>query len=272
MPLFSLRIVTADPELASLELFELGAQGIEERDHPEGAELVLYSEDEAELRDFASGLTPERVQRFRVVPENDGWETAWAQHLEPIELCRGYWVKPTTTHAHGPASVQLIHIEPDLAFGIGSHPTTQLAARSLLATYKDAKRVLDVGTGTGVLCFMARLLGAERVVGLEIDPRALRSAQRNLGLNKRCAPIEFLDTPLSDFQESDWDIVIANIETTVLLKLADDLVRLANKHLILTGILAEQLSDVLRAFESRGMRPTTIRDLEDWRLVALTRA
>ncbi|MCB9606712.1 MAG: 50S ribosomal protein L11 methyltransferase [Polyangiaceae bacterium] len=272
MPLFSLRIVTADPELASLELFELGAQGIEERDHPEGTELVLYSENEGELRDFVEGLTPERFARFRVVPENDGWETAWAQHLEPIELCKGFWVKPTTTHAHGPANVQLIHIEPDLAFGIGSHPTTQLAARSLLATWKDAKRVLDVGTGTGILCFVARMLGAERVVGLEIDPRALRSAQKNLSLNKRCAPVEFLGTPLADFEESDWDIVIANIETTVLLELADDLVRLATKHLILTGILAEQLSEVLRAFESRGMRPTTIRDREDWRLVSLTKS
>lgn len=272
MPLFSLRIVTEEPELTSLELFELGAQGIEERAHPSGAELVLYSENENELHDFIQGVNQDRVRRYRVVPEQDGWETAWAQNLEPIELCKGFWVKPTTTHAHGPANVKLINIEPDLAFGIGSHATTQLAARSLLATWKDAKRVLDVGTGTGVLCFMARLLGAERVVGLEVDPRALRSAQRNLGLNRRCEPIEFSATPLAEFQEGDWDIVIANIETTVLLELADDLVRVAGKHLILTGILAEQLSSVLSAFESRGMRPTTIRDRDDWRLVSLTRA
>ncbi|MCA9626475.1 MAG: 50S ribosomal protein L11 methyltransferase, partial [Myxococcales bacterium] len=270
MALFSLRIVTLEPELTSLELFELGAQGIEERDHADGAELVLYSESESELRELVQGVEASRVSRYRILPEKDGWETAWAQHLEPIELCKGFWVKPTTAHAHGPANAQLIHIEPDLAFGIGSHATTQLAARSLLATWKDAKRVLDVGTGTGVLCFMARLLGAERVVGLEIDPRALRSAQKNLGLNRRCAPIEFSATPLGEFHEADWDIVIANIETTVLLQLADDLVRVSGKHLILTGILAEQLSEVLRAFESRGMRPTTIRDRDDWRLVSLT--
>ncbi len=271
MALFSLRLISREPELTSLELFELGAQGIEERAHPAGAELVLYSEQADELQRLAEQVEGSRIVRYRVVPEQDGWETAWAKDLETIALCKGFWVKPTTSRGHAPASGQLIHIEPDLAFGIGSHPTTQLAARALTAHARGARRVLDVGTGTGVLALLARLLGAERVLGLEIDARALRSAQKNLALNLNCQPVEFSATPLAEIEEGGWDVVIANIEAPVLLDLAADLMRVSRgaSAVILTGILTDRLSEVLRRYEQLGARPSEIRDLDDWRLVVL---
>lgn len=271
MALFSLRLISREPELTSLELFELGAQGIEERAHPAGAELVLYSEQAEELQQLAEQVDASRIVRYRVVPERDGWETAWAKDLEPIALCKGFWVKPTTSHGHAPATGQLIHIEPDLAFGIGSHATTQLAAQALTAHARGAGRVLDVGTGTGVLALLARLLGAGRVLGLDIDARSLRSATKNLALNPSCRPIEFSALPLADLREGDWDVVVANIETPALLELAPDLMRAARgaKALILTGILADRLSEVLKCYEALGARPSEIRDQEDWRLVVL---
>ncbi len=271
MALFSLRIITSEPELTSLQLFELGAQGIEERDHPAGAELVLYAETEAELSALSSQLDPEHLRGVRVAIEPDGWETAWGDRLEPIELCRGYWVKPTTTHAHAPAGVHTIAIEPDLAFGIGNHPTTQLAAEALLVHARGAQRVLDVGAGTGVLSFLARLQGAERVLGLEVEPRALRSARKNALLNPRTSPVEFSGTPLAELEEEPWDVVVANIEAPVLLELAPALMRAARqaRALILTGILSDQLGELLRSYEGLGARPLRIADREDWRLVVL---
>ncbi|MBX3182479.1 MAG: 50S ribosomal protein L11 methyltransferase [Polyangiaceae bacterium] len=271
MALFSLRIITSEPELTSLQLFELGAQGIEEREHPAGAELVLYAEAEAELLGLSAELDPAHIQGVRVVIERDGWETAWGDQLEPIELCRGYWVKPTTAHAHAPAGVRTIAIEPDLAFGIGNHPTTQLAAEALLVHARGAQRVLDVGTGTGVLSFLARLQGAERVLGLEIEPRALRSARKNAALNPRVSPVEFSATPLAELAEEPWDVVVANIETPVLLELAPALMRAAarSRALILTGVLSDQLGELLRAYEGLGARPLSIADRDDWRLVVL---
>lgn len=150
-------------------------------------------------------------------------------------------------------------IEPGQGFGTGDHPTTELALRALDACVTPGTRVLDVGSGSGILALAVVLLGGT-ALGIDTDDDAVRDACKNADANGLSVPFE--TTPLSQ-TATDWDVVVANVHAEVLVTLADDLVQRAKQRLILGGILADREVLVRQAFDRR-MTLVARHTQEDW--------
>ena len=184
------------------------------------------------------------------------------------------WVGPPWDAANaGPATLRIV-LEPGMAFGTGDHPTTEMCLSELDRALQDrtGAKVLDVGTGSGILAIAAKLFGAGEVVGNDIDPMAVRIARENAEKNS-VSGIEFSDKPVERIV-GIYDVVVANLFPSVLCQLAPRLAdRTAKKGMLLvTGILTPQASEVVEAFERERMRVAHRRSTGEWVLLALAHA
>ncbi len=202
--------------------------------------------------------------------EAEDWAETWKRHVRPVCVGR-LWVGPAWELARAPREAVAIVIEPGMAFGTGDHPTTALclAALDQELLLRPGATVLDVGTGSGVLAIAATKLGARRVVGSDIDPRALVIARENAEQNGT-ASLELTERPLERIA-GVFDVVVANLFAGVLCQLAPRLrARLAPRGaLFASGILGPQAADVLAAFEREGLRLVERHDSGEWVLLAL---
>lgn len=200
--------------------------------------------------------------------QDEKWATAWKKHFKPVRVGR-IVVKPTWEEFVSLPGDVIIDIDPGMAFGTGYHPTTQLCLHALQERVKGGEVVLDVGTGSGVLAIAAVKLGAERVVGLDVDTVAVEVAQENVeqaGLGKTLR-IERADSPLAF--DGQADLVVANILAQVLIDMAGQLHEKVKPDgiLIASGIILERAGEVKTAFEAIGLQ--TIEEKHDGDWVAL---
>lgn len=178
--------------------------------------------------------------RLRLQEESDkDWLAEWKRSFHAFELVDGIYVVPSWLEAPAGAR-QIIWMEPGMAFGTGTHETTQMVATAMasLPNLKNA-RVLDVGTGTGILAILAKLKGANDVIGIDTDPEALRVAAENAEKNQ--AVIRLPEMDLSAV-EGNFDVVVANIIDGILIRIQEDLFARVRRpgYLILSGILVER--------------------------------
>lgn len=197
------------------------------------------------------------------------WLEEWKKGFKAFKLIDHFWVVPSWESV--PAECQTpIFIDPGMAFGTGTHATTQMAA---YFTVKFGRRhqelananMLDVGTGTGILGMLARQSGFGHAKGLEVDPEAIRVAKENIIINK-ITNFEISATPIDEIHEK-YDLVIANIIDGVLLKIKTDLVKCMkpNGALILTGILKEHEAEFISNFiEDQNLRIEMRLEKDDW--------
>ncbi|KVG31777.1 50S ribosomal protein L11 methyltransferase [Burkholderia diffusa] len=202
----------------------------------------------------------------REVEEQD-WVRLTQSQFEPIPIGERIWVVPSWHDAPDPDAL-ILELDPGLAFGTGSHPTTRLCMEWLEQSVKPGQSVLDYGCGSGILAILAKKCGANPVVGIDIDPQAVESARQNsernhaevtYGLPDACPPGEF-------------DIVVANILSNPLKLMAS---MLASKvkpggHIALSGVLARQADEVAAVYE-RYVDISVWREHEGWVCLAGTR-
>lgn len=271
--------VDVDPDEADEAgalLFELGAQGVEERDATtlvRGAvgkvTLVGSFEDEAPARSAMTELPAGWSPRLEQVV-GDAWRDEWKKHFEPFRICEGIVIRPPW-RAHAPApGERVIELEPGRAFGTGLHETTRLVAEILAEKGASlaGSRVLDVGCGSGVLSLVALALGAAAVRAVDVDPDAVAVTRENAERNGLSRRVQVDETPAGALDER-YDTVLANIEAKTLIELAPALVeRVApGGLLVLSGILAPavapaQVEDVTRAF--RALELGVVRQMGEW--------
>ncbi len=206
-------------------------------------------------------LPPHRLERL----EDQAWERAWMERFEPMRFGRRLWVVPTWHQPPDPAAANL-RLDPGLAFGTGTHPTTALCLEWLDGAPLEGCRVLDYGCGSGILAVAAALLGAREVAAVDIDPQALtataENARRN-GVAERVA----VSAP-GDLGPGPFDVVLANILAGPLVDLAPPLARLTapGGRIALSGILAADAPAVEAAYQgSFALEPH--REHEGWVLV-----
>lgn len=174
------------------------------------------------------------------IAEQD-WVRATQSQFDPIKITDNLWIVPTWHDAPNPDAINIV-LDPGLAFGTGSHPTTHLCLAWLSQTVKPNTTVLDYGCGSGILAIAAKLLGARDVVGTDIDAQAIIASEYNAQQNKVNAT--FVDA--NQYQTAQFDIVVANILSSALSVLAPALAsscKLGGK-IALSGILKEQAQDV----------------------------
>ena len=201
-----------------------------------------------------------------VVIEDQVWERAWMEHFKPMQFGQRLWICPTGYEPPDPTAVNVI-LDPGLAFGTGTHPTTALCLEWLEGLDLAGQTLLDYGCGSGILAVAALKLGADSAHGIDIDPQALTASQENAQKNgvEGMLTLGFPD----DAGLPAADVVVANILAGPLVELAGEiLARLKpGGRLALSGILAEQANTVKAAYEAEVVF-SPVRQREDWAILS----
>lgn len=190
---------------------------------------------------------PLPVHQFEDIADQD-WERSWMDSFQPMRFGQRLWIVPSWHDAPEPDAVNLL-LDPGLAFGTGTHPTTALCLEWLDAQQLQSQQVIDFGCGSGILAIAALLLGADRVVGTDIDPQALEASRDNAQRNQLAD--ERFPLYLPEAMPSEpADVLVANILAGPLVTLAPQLTALVKPggRIALSGILAEQTEDILSAY------------------------
>ncbi|MFJ3262954.1 50S ribosomal protein L11 methyltransferase [Pseudomonas sp. NPDC086581] len=193
--------------------------------------------------------------------EDQDWERSWMDNFKPMHFGRRLWIVPSWHDAPEPEAVNLL-LDPGLAFGTGTHPTTALCLEWLDGQELAGQNVLDFGCGSGILAIAALLLGADQAVGTDIDPQALEASRDNASRNG-IDPTKFPVYLPADLPKAQADVLVANILAGPLVTLAEQLTGLVKSGglLALSGILAEQAEEVRAAYaDAFDLDPTAERD------------
>ena len=203
--------------------------------------------------------------------EAQNWNATWESDFEEVEV-RGKVLIRAPFHKERPGyhGMEVI-IQPKMSFGTGHHCTTQLMIESMLDGSPEGKRVLDMGSGTGVLAIVAAKLGAESVLAVEIDDMAEESVRENIALNGVAEKIESICGDASAIEGRAFDIVLANINRNILLAdmEAYDKTLTAGGHLVLSGFLAEDVDILVEKAASLGYKLAKRRTNDIWRSLEL---
>lgn len=178
------------------------------------------------------------------------WERSWMDNFQPLRFGQRLWIVPSWHQPPEPQAVNL-HLDPGLAFGTGTHPTTALCLEWLDGQSLHDCNVLDFGCGSGILAIAALLLGAKQACGTDIDPQALEASRDNATRNGIDATRFPLYLP-GEMPADTFDLVLANILAGPLVQLAPIISQHVRQggHLVLSGILAEQAEEVRAAYQA----------------------
>lgn len=214
------------------------------------------------------------VAQYRLIQDQD-WSQAWKEHYQPILIGERLVIVPAWLESPAPERIP-ISIDPGMAFGTGTHPTTQLCLELLEACMSQLvpqeTDVIDVGCGSGILSVAAIKLGARRAVAVDIDPQAISVTQENAALNQVAVGLEVGVGSVAELRAGDFSIrqaqlVLANILALVIIQLLDAGLAelLAPEGVgIFSGILVEQEQEVITALEKAGLSLAGRRQSGDW--------
>jgi len=193
---------------------------------------------------------------------DQAWERAWLDDWKPMRFGRRLWVCPTTAQPPDAAEAVVVWLDPGLAFGTGSHPTTALCLRVLDSLQLAGRTVLDFGCGSGILGIAALKLGAARVVAADIDPQALTAARDNAARNGVASHIVVQD---ADARLPRASCVLANILAGPLIELAPRLAAACEggADLVLSGLLGDQ-ADAVEAAYAPGFDMLQVLTQDEW--------
>lgn len=195
------------------------------------------------------------------------WATAWKKYYHPVKISEKFTIVPTWENYTPVHSDELIiELDPGMAFGTGTHPTTVLCIQALERIVKKEDMVIDVGTGSGVLSIAAAMLGAKSVLALDLDEVAVRSAKLNIKLNKVHETTTVRQNNLLSGINEQADVIVANILAEVIVRFTDDVYRLLHKdgYFIASGIILQKKEEVKDAIIASGLEIIETVQMEDW--------
>ncbi|MES1936533.1 50S ribosomal protein L11 methyltransferase [Salinisphaera hydrothermalis] len=181
--------------------------------------------------------------------ENQDWASAWLAEHPPLVFGNRLWIAPHSAEVDADDDAIIVRLDPGLAFGTGTHPTTRLCLQWLAAQDLTGRRVVDYGCGSGILAIAAARLGAAEVVAVDIDDQAVRATRENAERNDVSDVIH--TPPMDAIEGAPFDIVLANILAKPLIALAPTLTELAapGAPVVLAGLLTRQIDDVMAAYD-----------------------
>ncbi|MBZ4672590.1 50S ribosomal protein L11 methyltransferase [Deferribacterales bacterium Es71-Z0220] len=249
---YRLKIITDELE-ASLKLLDID---IIEEDIYSQKEYIFYSD--KKLSDLLESMNLDFVENN---VDNLGWQEKWKEYLKPGLLTEN--VKYIFDEKDKVEGKKSILINPSLAFGTGNHPTTKIAAM-LLEELSCGKIILDVGCGSGILSILASISGSVAVYGFDVDKVALSNTSENIALNK-CDNIYVWAGGIDSIKQNiTFDVVCANIISSVLLNIKDKLFSHAEKYLIVSGILINEKDNFLEKFRNNKFNVLKQMEMDNW--------
>ncbi len=268
-PIIEWDVPSARAEELGAWLFELGASGIELRDEttsakgagPNAVTLVASFESRAAAEQAHGEVKRQHAATRCLVSEivGDSWRDKYKEHFAPFRLTDSITVVPPwvdyqgDSEQRGDTEERVVWMDPGRVFGTGLHATTALGAVQLEQNRKRLQgvKLLDVGTGTGILALVGLLLGAREAVAIDNDPDVIDVAQGNARGNQLEERVRIDTTPLEELTES-FEVVVANIRATVLLQMATSMPALVKPGglLLLSGVLVSQRDELIGAYEA----------------------
>lgn len=229
----------------------------------------------AELRTYPIDVGRADIA-VKVVKEED-WENAWKQYYKPVAVTENLVIKPTWEPYEAKPGQLILELDPGMAFGTGTHATTSLCLRTLEERITPGMKVIDVGTGSGILAIAAAKLGASRVLALDLDPVAVSSAKENVRLNKLDDRIEIMQSDLLAVLRTQdrmmlphaavpADLVVANILAEIILQFIDDVyASLAPGGIyVVSGVIEKKQAEVQEALLRAGFLVEGTEREQDW--------
>lgn len=259
------------PDLITGLLWELDISGInEEDDH-----LIVYAIEDAKVHkkaviDLLYKLKTQNViESYTVnseVTEDKNWNEIWEKSREVIRVSDRIVIKPTFKSYEPKQNEIVITIDPKMSFGTGEHQTTKLVIQLLEKYIKPGTKLLDVGSGTGILSIAAIKLGASHAVAVDNDEVCFENCLENSKLNDVENNIEILTGSINDVNKDDFDIVVANIQKNVLTDIAAEIYKKVKSsgNVILSGLLDKDESDVIQKFTSVGFKLKETAVMDEW--------
>lgn len=204
--------------------------------------------------------------------EQQDWQNAWRKYYHPMEIGRRLAVVPSWQD-YETERIKLV-LDPGLAFGTGGHETTSLCLEELDGCVKGGERVLDIGTGSGILAIAALKLGAASAEGVDIDPVAVRTAGENAALNGVAEKLTVLVGDLSDKASGKYDIITANIVANAIISLAPAVPALLAEGgvFIASGIIDSRKDEVLAALKASGLAVRQVNEKRGWECIVCGKA
>ncbi|MDP0494456.1 MAG: 50S ribosomal protein L11 methyltransferase [Fusobacterium sp. JB021] len=205
--------------------------------------------------------------------DEEDYQNSWKKYFYTQKISNRFVVKPTWRDYEPLENELIIEIDPGRAFGTGTHPTTSLCIKLMEENISKEDRVIDVGTGSGILMVAAEKLGAKEIIGTDIDPMAVEVAKENLELNK--VSLEkakaYAGDLISVVKEDKFDVVVANILADVLLILLKDISKVVKKDglIIFSGIIEDKLEEMKKAIEEEGLEILEIKADKEWRAILM---
>ncbi len=225
-------------------------------------------------------ITPVPTPTYKQIADQN-WMEAWKQNYKSILIGQRLLILPAWLESPDPQRIP-IKIDPGMAFGTGTHPTTQLCLalmeKSTIVNRKS-KIVIDVGCGSGILSIAALKLGAEKVLGVDIDIESVKNSRENADLNEVGDELILGQGSVTEILRGDFEfksapLVVANILAPILIRLFDaglaGLVE-AGGEIILSGILDHQAENVIAAGEAKGLKKGETRQMGDWVAISMTK-
>jgi len=198
----------------------------------------------------------------------EDWANAWKAHYLPVRVGTRVVVRPPWQEYDPSADDVVVLLDPGMAFGTGTHPTTQIALRLLERLPVAGKSVFDVGTGSGIIAIAAAKLGAIQVDGVDIDAVSVRQAIGNVELNAVAEAVSIWISDMAPGQSpgKTYEIVVANIIARVLVEISDQIAPavVPDGTLVLSGIIDSKEASVIERYQALGFEMTDRLQIEDW--------
>lgn len=238
------------PEVKQLDTIKITAYYPETVDIKSLEKSVL--ERLAELSYF--GLIAGQVAVSHQELAEEDWADNWKKYYEPARITHDLTIVPSWTDYEASSGEKIIKLDPGMAFGTGTHPTTKMSLFALSQVLRGGETVIDVGTGSGVLSIASSLIGAKEIFAYDLDQVAVRVAEENIQLNPNMDNIHVATGDLLKGVEQKADVIVANILADILIYLTEDAYRLVKDegYLIMSGIISEKWEMVKNSAEQAG--------------------
>lgn len=293
----TIRVNREAEEVVSNLLIELGSQGVAIADSADyvGQEdrygeifpeveqndtvaITAYYPDTLDLAEVTSalkerlaelegmGLLASPAKLSSQTLDEEDWAENWKKYYEPTRITHDLTIVPSWTDYEPTTGEKVIRLDPGMAFGTGTHPTTKMSLFALSQVLRGGETVLDVGTGSGVLSIASSLLGAKEIYAYDLDEVAVRVAQENIDLNSNTDNIHVSANDLLNGITQEADVIVANILADILVNLVEDAYRLVKDkgYLIMSGIIADKLDMVVAATQEAGFFLETLLIQGEW--------
>lgn len=260
-----------NPDLISGIMWQFDITGLlEDDDHITVFTSGNSRDTEVQFNEAMMKLKDDKViESFKIekeILEDQNWNALWEKSREVIRVTDRIIIKPTFKDYSPKENEIVLTIDPKMSFGTGEHETTKLILGMLQKIVKPGMKVLDVGSGTGILAIAAIKLGAAKAVAVDFDEICLDNCKENCILNDVENSVEVLIGEIDDVDDKDFDLILANIQKNILMEIAEKIKGKLNQNglVILSGLLETDQDEIEKKYHLLGFKTEKVEQMDEW--------